>query len=92
MSMSDVAGLIEVNEQEIRDYIQASMAEKEKLMMRLDELDQGIRNAETDLHRCDRAKMAITGDDEPPSKMIDLRDVQNSAVRAKPQYISGDRP
>lgn len=90
--MSDVAGLIENNEMEIRDYIQASLAEKDSLMGRLEELDRGIRKAEIDLRRCDRAKMAINGDDEPsPMPERDLG-IEIASARAKPHYIPGDRP
>lgn len=88
MTLSDVANQITNNENEIREYISSSLAEKEKLVMRLDELDDGIRSAEKDLRRCERAKSAITGDDEPQK---DLRGIHDSVVRAKPRsYPSSD--
>jgi len=63
--VKDIEMQLESREAEISDFITRNNQEREKLISRLNEIDQSSHEAERDLERCRRARIALRGKDEP---------------------------
>lgn len=83
--MMDLIKTLDARGAEISDYISSSNQEREQLISRLSELDQGVASAEQDRERIRRAMKALQGDDEPTQTL-------RGAVEAMMPTVPGYRP
>lgn len=81
--MMDLMKTLDARRQEIGDYISASNSERESLIARLSELDQGVAQAERDVERIRRAMNALEGSDEPKNMTAMVDQLMPSPVRGQ---------
>ena len=82
--MKDIEMTLESKVKEIEAYLSDANAEREKLSGRLNEISNGVSQAEHDHKRLMRALSAIRGDDEPSEANIVASGLGLEAHSSKP--------
>lgn len=92
--MQDLIMALDARESEINAYLADNKAEREAIMCRLGELDDGAANAEEDLRRINKARAALRNPSEEKMQLDDLRSQMvpcEASTRAVPQYFPPTR-
>ena len=92
--MEDLIFTLDKKEGEITAYLADNRDEREKLISRLGELDEGAANAEEDLRRINKARAALLTQTEEKMQLDDLHSKMvpcEVSTRAVPQYYPPTR-
>lgn len=87
--MKDLIAVLDAKETEINAYLAENRAEREAIMCRLGEMDEGAASAEEDLRRINKARAALRNPSEEGMQLDDLRSQMvpcEVSTRAVPQY------
>jgi SMC interacting uncharacterized protein involved in chromosome segregation len=66
INMEEIVAHLDSKEHEISEYMKAASEEREVLRARLNEIDNGLREADADLRRISKARKAIRDDPNAP--------------------------
>lgn len=87
--MQDLIGALEARREEIRHYLKSADDERGGMIKRSDELGENIRRAENDMHRVERALLALTGDDDMKLMPREREIVEGTAHTTMPYFPGG---